>query len=694
MTKCLVIVESPAKAKTIKKFLGRNYKVEASMGHVRDLPKSQMGVDKEKGFEPKFITIRGKGPILDKIKKQAKEADKILLATDPDREGEAISWHLAYVLNLDMESPCRIEFNEITKDAIKRAVKNPRPIDNRLVEAQQARRIVDRLVGYGISPLLWKKVRKGLSAGRVQSVALKLICDREAQIDSFLPEEYWRLFAHLYKDNKKDSFKVELHSYKGKKLKISTKDEMEEILKGIKEGTFVVADIKKGKKSRNPYPPYTTSSLQQDVHNKLGFTVRRTMAAAQQLYEGVDIKGAGTEGLITYMRTDSVRISETALGQARKFIKERWGKDFTPDKYRYYKGKRRTQDAHEAIRPTMVDKTPDSIKESLTPDQFKIYNMIWKRFVASQMSNARYDTQNIDIKCRDYMFKASGTTLVFKGFLEVLGDDTKQEQDNIPSLAAGDELKTKKLEDRQYFTKPPARYTEASLIKSLEEDGIGRPSTYAPVISTVLQRGYVEKEKRSLVPTSLGKVVNEVMTEYFKDIVDVDFTADMEEKLDEIEDKGLKWQKVVEDFYRPLEAMIEQAEKKMKKIEIEETQTDEICELCGKNMVIKHGRYGKFLACPGFPQCRNTKPFLKKVGVECPKCGGDIVIKRTRKGRVFHGCSNYPKCDFMTWHRPSDKKCDSCKEQLWETKNKTKDLVCLNEKCQNYSGKTTDKAGN
>ncbi len=692
MTKCLVIVESPAKAKTIKKFLGRSYKVEASMGHIRDLPKSQMGVDKEKDFEPKFITIRGKGPILNRIKKRAKEADKVLLATDPDREGEAISWHLAYALNLDMESPCRIEFNEITKDAIKKAVKNPRPIDNRLVEAQQARRIVDRLLGYGISPLLWKKVRKGLSAGRVQSVALKLICDREAQIDSFVPEEYWRLFAHLYKDNKKNSFKVELHSHKGNKLNISTKEEMAEVLKAIKGGRFVVSDIKRGKKSRRPNPPYTTSSLQQDAHNRLGFTVRRTMAAAQQLYEGVDIKGIGTEGLITYMRTDSVRISETALNQVREFIGEKWGKDFMPDKHRYFRGKKRTQDAHEAIRPTMVTKTPESIKESLTSDQFKIYNMIWKRFVASQMSDARYDTQSLSIECNDYLFRASGVTLIFKGFLEVLGEDSKKDQDIIPPLNVKDELKTKKLEDKQYFTKPPARYTEASLIKSLEDDGIGRPSTYAPVISTVLQRGYVEKDKRSLVPTYLGKVVNEVMTEYFKDIVDVDFTAEMEEKLDEIEEKGIRWQKVVEDFYRPLETMIEQAEKSMEKIEIEETKTDEICELCGKNMIIKHGRYGKFLACPGFPQCRNTKPFLEKVGVKCPKCGGDVVIKRTKRGRIFYGCSNYPKCDFMTWHRPSDKKCDLCKEQLWETRGKKdENLVCLNEKCQNYKDTSTNK---
>ncbi|MDD3850145.1 MAG: type I DNA topoisomerase [Firmicutes bacterium] len=685
MAKYLIIVESPAKAKTIKKFLGRSYKVEASMGHVRDLPKSQMGVDKERGFEPKFITIRGKGPVLERIKKEAKDVDRILLATDPDREGEAISWHLAYILDLDAGSPCRIEFNEITKDAVKRAVKSPRPIDSRLVEAQQARRIVDRLVGYEISPLLWKKVKKGLSAGRVQSVALKLICDREDQIDSFVPQEYWRLFASLYKENKKDSLKVELHSRGGKKVTISTKAEMEEVLKDIKGKGFVVSDIKKGKKKRSPYPPYTTSSLQQDAHNKLGFTAKRTMATAQQLYEGIEIKGAGSEGLITYMRTDSVRVSDTALGQVRDLIGKVWGKDYLPERPRYYKGKKGAQDAHEAIRPASVGRTPESLKDSLTSDQFKIYSLIWKRFVASQMSDARYDTQSVSVECGDYLFRASGLTLTFKGFLQVLEDNTDKKQERIPPLDKGDRLKVKKLEEKQYFTLPPARYTEASLIKSLEDDGIGRPSTYAPVISTILQRGYVEKEKRSLVPTYLGKVVNEVMTEYFKDIVDVDFTADMEEKLDEIEENGLEWRKVVEDFYRPLESMVDRAEKKMEKVVIKGKETDEVCELCGRNMVIKHGKYGKFLACPGFPECRNTKPLLEKVGVQCPKCGGDIVIKRTKRGRIFHGCSRYPGCDFMTWNKPSDKKCSECGEQLWETKGKKNVApVCLNEKCQNF----------
>lgn len=656
MTKCLVIVESPAKAKTIKKFLGRGYKVEASMGHVRDLPKSQMGVDKERGFEPKFITIRGKGPVLDKIKKEAKEADCVLLATDPDREGEAISWHLAYILDLDASSPCRIEFNEVTKDAVKRALKNPRPIDSRLVEAQQARRIVDRLVGYEISPLLWKKVKKGLSAGRVQSVALRLICDREEQIERFIPEEYWRLIATLYKKDRRESFKVELHSRGGKKISIGSREEMDSVLKDIKNGKFEVTEVKKGKKTRSPYPPYITSSLQQDAHNKLGFTVKRTMAAAQQLYEGVDIKGSGTEGLITYMRTDSVRISDTALAQVRDFVKKEWGEGFLPQKPRYYKSKKGAQEAHEAIRPTSVYRTPDSIRDSLTPDQYKVYSLIWKRFVASQMVDALYDTVNVSVACGEYLFKASGMTLTFTGFLQVMDDDAENKQEKIPPLEKGDLLKVKKLEDKQFFTQPPARYTEASLIKSLEDDGIGRPSTYAPVISTILQRGYVEKDKKSLVPTYLGKVVNEVMVEYFADIVDVDFTADMEEKLDEIEENGVEWRKVVEDFYRPLEVMVARAEKKMEKIVIKEKETDAVCELCGRNMVIKHGKYGKFLACPGFPECRNTKPLLEKAGIPCPKCGGDIVIKRTKKGRTFYGCANYPDCDFKTWNKPSEEK--------------------------------------
>jgi DNA topoisomerase-1 len=688
LIKCLVIVESPAKAKTIKRFLGRGYRIEASMGHVRDLPKSQMGVDKEKGFEPKYITIRGKGPVLEKIRKTAREAEKILLATDPDREGEAISWHLAYILDIDARSSCRIEFNEVTKNAVKKAVKNPRPIDVKLVEAQQARRIVDRLVGYEISPLLWKKVKKGLSAGRVQSVALKLICDREEEIDKFVSEEYWKLYAILYRDKKKDSFKVELHSRRGRKINVKSEEEMKEILVDLRGKEFRVSEIRRGKKTRSPNPPYTTSSLQQDAHNRLGFTVKRTMTAAQQLYEGIDIKGDGSEGLITYMRTDSVRVSDTALAQVRNYIKEEWGGGFLPKMSRVYKGKKGAQNAHEAIRPTSVSRSPESLKDSLTPDQYKIYSLIWKRFVASQMSNAQYQTVSIDVDCDGYLFKASGSTVTFKGFLEVF-DDVEKQDSRIPPLNKGDLLKVNKLEDKQYFTQPPARYTEASLIKTLEEDGIGRPSTYAPVISTILQRGYVERDKKSLLPTYLGRIVNEVMVEYFREIVDVEFTAEMEEKLDEIEENGLEWRKVVEEFYRPLETMVKKAEVEMEKIVIQDKETDEICELCGRNMVIKHGRFGKFLACPGFPECRNTKPYLEKVGVKCPKCTeGDIVLKRTKKGRIFYGCSRYPDCDFMTWNKPAEGKCSICGNRLWEKKGgKKQPPVCLNEECENYGGK-------
>lgn len=687
MAKYLVIVESPAKAKTIRKFLGKDYKIEASMGHVRDLPKSQMGVDIENNFEPKYITIRGKGPVLDKIKKTAKDVSGVFLATDPDREGEAISWHLAFILDIDENSPCRIEFNEITKDAVKNAVKHPRPINKNLVDAQQARRIVDRLVGYEISPLLWKKVKKGLSAGRVQSVAVRLICDREEEIEKFVPEEYWKLSAHLYKQSKKESFEAELNTYKGSKVTVRNREEMDAVLKEVKSNQFTVEQIKKGTKSRNPYPPYYTSSLQQDAYNKLGFTSKRTMVAAQQLYEGIELKGEGSVGLITYMRTDSVRISETALAQAREFIKKEWGDKYLPDKPRYYKGKKGTQDAHEAIRPTSVNRTPDSVKASLTSDQYKLYSLIWKRFVACQMKNAEYNTMSIDIKCGEYGFRASGSTLTFKGFLEVYNDENEKKENSLPELNEGDLLKVKKLDDKQLFTQPPARYTEASLIKTLEEEGIGRPSTYAPIISTILQRGYVERENKALKPTYLGKVVNDVMKEYFQEIVDVDFTAEMEKKLDKIEEEGLEWGKVVKDFYDPLKMMIEKAEGEMKKITIKDKETDEVCEFCGRNMVIKHGRYGKFLACPGFPECKNTKTILEKVGVECPKCKGEVVLKQTKRGRNFYGCSNYPECDFMTWNKPSKEKCPECGNVIWEKKSKKgTELVCLNEEC-NYSRK-------
>jgi len=682
LAKHLVIVESPAKAKTIRKFLGSNYRIEASMGHVRDLPKSQMGVDIDADFDPKYITIRGKGPVLEKIKKTARDAGTILLATDPDREGEAISWHLAYILDIDENSHCRIEFNEITKDAVRNAVKNPRPINRNLVDAQQARRVVDRLVGYEISPLLWKKVKKGLSAGRVQSVAVKLICDREEEIERFVPEEYWKLTAVLYKKNRKDSFEAELNSLKGNKISIKNKEEMDAVLKEIKTHRFIVDKIKKGTKTRNPYPPYNTSSLQQDAYNKLGFSAKRTMMAAQQLYEGVEVKGEGSVGLITYMRTDSVRISETAMTQARNYIKKELGAALLPEKPRYYKGRKGSQDAHEAIRPTSVLTVPEAIKASLTPDQYKLYGLIWRRFVACQMKNAEYNTISYDISCGDYGFKASGSKLVFEGFLKIYNEDEGKKEKELPELDEGDILNVKRLDDKQLFTQPPSRYTEASLIKVLEEEGIGRPSTYAPIISTILQRGYVERESKALKPTYLGNVVNDVMKEYFQEIVDVDFTAEMEKKLDEIEEEGIEWKKVVKDFYGPFTKMLDRAEEEMKKITIKDKETEEICELCGRNMVIKHGKYGKFLACPGFPECRNTKPILEKTGIECPKCGGEIVVKKTKRKRNFYGCSKYPECDFMTWNKPSKEKCPECGKNLWENKSKKgSENVCLNEGC-------------
>lgn len=685
MAKYLVIVESPAKAKTIKKFLGRGYKVEASMGHIRDLPKSQLGVDTDNGFEPKYITIRGKGPVLKKIRKMAKDADRILLATDPDREGEAISWHLTHILDIDDQSPCRIEFNEITKDAIKNAVKKPRPINKKVVDAQQARRVVDRLVGYKISPLLWKKVKKGLSAGRVQSVALRLICDRENEIEKFVPEEYWTLTAHLIKKGEDKSFEAVLHSYKKKKLSIKNKLQMDNIVEEIKKNPFIVSQVKKGTKTRSPYPPYITSSLQQDAYNKLGFGAKRTMIAAQQLYEGIDIKGEGSVGLITYIRTDSTRIAGIALNQVREIIETKWGGSYLPDKPRIFKGKKGAQDAHEAIRPTSAYRTPDAIKASLKPDQYKLYKLIWKRFVASQMANAQYNTLSISINNGDYIFKSSGSTITFKGFLEVYNDEDNKKENYFPELNIGEALNVNKLENKQHFTQPPARYTEASIIKTLEEDGIGRPSTYAPIISTLFQRGYVDKDKKTLKPTYLGGIVNGVMREYFEDIVDIEFTAEMEEKLDEIEENNINWKTVVEEFYNPLAQMVEFAEGEMEKITIREQETDIICEKCGRNMVIKHGKYGKFLACPGFPECKNTKPFVEKIGALCPMCGEEIVVRRTRKGRKFYGCSNYPECDYMTWDKPIEEKCPQCGSNLAERKNKQKTkIVCLNKEC-NYS---------
>ncbi|MTI69984.1 MAG: type I DNA topoisomerase [Firmicutes bacterium] len=681
MAKSLVIVESPAKAKTIGKFLGKKYKIKASVGHVRDLPKSKLGIDIEDNFNPRYITIRGKGPVLSELKKEAKKVDEIYLATDPDREGEAISWHLATALGLDKTGKNRIEFNEITKSAIQKAIKNPRDIDMKLVDAQQARRILDRLVGYKISPLLWRKVRKGLSAGRVQSVVTKLICDREKEIKKFEPKEYWSINLFLNKNGKdfEASFYGKKINNKNKKIEINNEDEVNEIIKNIEKGTFIVNKVKRGTKRRNPYSPFTTSSLQQEASKKIGFSTKKTMRIAQQLYEGIDIKGKGTTGLITYIRTDSIRISNEALSQSKDFILKEYGEKYYSGKKR--KGKKKDiQDAHEAIRPTSVFNTPNYLKKSLTKDQYKLYQLIWKRFVASQMKPAIFDTLSVRINCNDYIFKASGSKIKFDGFLKVYDTGNKKDKIDIPDLKENEKLDLTKIDPKQHFTKPPARYSEASLVKTLEELGIGRPSTYAPTISTILSRGYVNIENKYFVPTDLGILVTEILEEHFTNIVNKKFTAEMEENLDKIEEGNLKWKKVIKDFYEDFKLVLEAAEKEMKEIEIKDEETDVICEKCGRNMVIKHGRYGKFLACPGYPDCKNTKPILKEVGVKCPKCkDGDVIQRRSKKGRKFYGCSNYPDCDFISWDKPVEKKCPECNSfMVKKTPKKGSYLKCTN----------------
>lgn len=688
MAQTLVVVESPAKAKTIGKFLGPGYKVEASMGHVRDLPKSQMGVDIQNRYEPKYITIRGKGSLITDIKKEAKKSDKVLLATDPDREGEAISWHLANILGIDDTKKCRIEFHEITKNAIKSSVKHPRPIDKDLVDAQQARRILDRLVGYQISPLLWRKIKWGLSAGRVQSVAVKLICDREAEIEKFVPEEYWTITAKLSKEGQRESFEAKFYGDKNGRIQLSNSADSKKIMDSVKEGQFNVSKVKKSEKKRYSVPPFTTSSMQQEAYKKLGFTTKKTMAVAQQLYEGIDISGKGTIGLITYMRTDSVNIASEAQNAARKVIEKEFGREYVPETPRAYKSKKGAQEAHEAIRPTTSDIDPEKIKSSLKDDQYKLYKLIWNRFIASQMSEAVLDVVSADIICNGYVFKASGSRVKFPGFMAVYSVDDESDEDNInlPELSDGEHLKLRKLEPKQHFTVPPSRYTEATLVKTLEENGIGRPSTYAPIISTVLEREYIEREKRFLKPTELGKVVNEIMCEYFKRIVDVEFTADMENQLDEIEDGTKKWVSVVDEFYKSFSPELEVAEKEIGEINIEEEPevTDVICEKCGRNMVIKKGRFGKFLACPGYPECKNTKPLLEEIDVPCPKCGSKVVVRRTKKGRKFYGCKNYPQCNFMSWDEPAAEKCPKCGGYMVKKylKGKGAKLVCANGDCK------------
>ncbi|WP_207640978.1 type I DNA topoisomerase [Desulfofalx alkaliphila] len=688
--KTIVIVESPAKAKSISKFLGRNYKVKASMGHVRDLPKSQFGVDVEHDFNPKYITIRGKGDIIKELKAAVKKSDRVLLAADPDREGEAIAWHLQKILGIDEKTPCRIEFNEVTKSAVQRAVKQPRLIDQDLVNAQQARRILDRLVGYNLSPLLWRKVKKGLSAGRVQSVAVRMIVDREEEINVFVPEEYWSLTAKLNKPGQ-STFEAKLNKHKNKKIEIKSKEQMDQVLNELKGKDFVVDAITRKEKYRHPAPPFTTSSLQQEAYRKLNFTARKTMVVAQQLYEGLEIGEEGHTGLVTYIRTDSKRVSETAMSEAKDLIAERFGPAYVPKKVKQAgeKGNKdnKVQDAHEAIRPTYVHLDPVSIKKYLTNDQYKLYKLIWSRFVASQMAPAVLDTTALDIKAGNYNFRANGSIIKFPGFMQVYieeqDDEQKDEEGVLPELAQGEKLNLKDLIAKQHFTQPPPRYTDASLVKALEEQGIGRPSTYAPIVETIQKRGYVVRENKQLYPTELGVIIVDLLKNHFPDIINVEFTAEMEEKLDKIEEGGIDWVDVLRKFYTPFSETLKTAEEAIGKVEIEDEVTDEICDQCGKNLVIKFGRYGKFLACPGFPDCRFTKPLLEPTGVQCPRCQGDVVLRRSKKGRKFYGCSNYPKCDFVSWDQPVKEKCPQCNSYMVQknARNKETYIKCSDNNC-------------
>ncbi|EJT6663240.1 MAG: type I DNA topoisomerase [Clostridium perfringens] len=681
----LVIVESPAKAKTIEKYLGKNYVVEASMGHVRDLPKSQLGVDIENEYNPKYITIRGKGELLSKLRKLAKKSDKIYLATDPDREGEAISWHLANVLKIDENENCRIEFNEITKDAVKNSIKHPRKINCNLVDAQQARRVLDRLVGYEISPLLWRNVKWGLSAGRVQSAALKLICDREEEIKKFNPEEYWTVDVKLKKGKK--SFPVKLTTKNKKKIEIKNKEQADQIIDELKENEYIVSKIKKGTKNKNPLAPFTTSTLQQEASKKLNFMTKKTMSVAQQLYEGVEVKKFGTVGLITYMRTDSVRISKEAQEKALNFIDETYGKEYVPEEPRVYKGKKNIQDAHEAIRPTYVEITPEIAKANLSNDQYKLYALIWKRFIASQMATCILNTNSLEIKNGDYILRASGSTIKFDGFMKVyeyISGEEEEESVLLPELEENEVLKEESIEGKQHFTQPPARYSEAAFVKLLEEKGIGRPSTYVPTISTLISRKYVDREKKILIPTELGFIVNDILSNYFKQIVDTDFTAEMEVKLDNVEAGKESWTHIVDEFFTPLKEDIEKAEKEISKVIIEDKVSDVPCDKCGRLMVIKHGRFGDFLACPGYPECQNTKPIVEEVDANCPLCGGKILVKRSKKGNRFYGCSNYPECNFVSWYEPTNEKCPECGSYMVKRYSKSKGeyLQCSDKECK------------
>ena len=690
MAKNLIIVESPAKSKTIKKFLGSNYTVVASNGHVRDLPKSQMGVDFDNDFEPKYITIRGKGELLASLRKEVKKADKIYLATDPDREGEAISWHLFFALKLDPKKTKRITFNEITKNAVRQAIKESREIDMDLVDAQQARRVLDRIVGYSISPLLWQKVKRGLSAGRVQSVALRISADREAQIDAFIPTEYWSMEAEF---PVKGCKKPLLAKYYGnpKKQENIGKEELEKIYKDLEGAVYEVSEIKKGERTKKPPLPFTTSTLQQECAKHLNFATSKTMRIAQQLYEGVAVKGHGTIGLITYLRTDSTRISQEADAECKEFIRENYGAENVMENAARKKETKKIQDAHEAIRPTYVNLTPAVVKDSLSRDQFRLYQLIWKRFVASRMNGARYETTSVKINAGNYRFTSSGSKIVFPGFLSVYQNDEDKAENNaaLHKVAKGDVFKEVELKKEQHFTQPPAHYTEASLVKELEDLGIGRPSTYAPTISTLISRRYLAKENKNLYLSDLGDIVNRIMVSAFPSIVDVNFTATMETLLDGVAEGTVEWKSIIRNFYPDLKEAVEHAEQALEKIEIEDEVTDTICENCGRNMVIKYGPHGKFLACPGFPECRNTKPYFEKIGVKCPKCGGEIVIKKTQKGRRYYGCENYPECDVMTWQKPSKEICPKCGNMLLEKGNK---LVCADSACGYIVEKQKDNA--
>ena len=681
MAKYLIIVESPTKVKTIKKFLGSNYDVAASNGHVRDMPKSQLGFDVENNYEPKYITIRGKGDILAALRKSVKKSDKVYLVTDPDREGEAISWHLSKALKLEEKDIHRITFNEITKTAVKESLKHPRAIDMDLVDAQQARRMLDRMVGYRISPLLWAKVKRGLSAGRVQSVTLRIIADREEEIAAFIPEEYWTLDADFTIPGERKPLTARFYGTEKEKITIHSKEELDTITKKLEGAKYQVAEVKKGERTKKAPVPFTTSTLQQEASKVLNFSTQKTMRVAQQLYEGVDVKGSGTVGIITYLRTDSTRISDEADASARAYVEENYGKEYVSAAVQEKKSGKKIQDAHEAIRPTDITRTPFALKESLTRDQFRLYQLIWKRFAASRMANAQYTTTSVKIDAAGYRFHVSASKKKFDGFMAVYVQDEEEKGEGnllVKEISSETQLNFKSFEEKQHFTQPPAHYTEAALVKTLEELGIGRPSTYAPTITTIINRRYVAKENKNLYMTELGEVVNNIMVQAFPSIVDVNFTANMESLLDKVEEGVVNWKTVVSNFYPDLDEAVLNAEKELAKVKIEDEVTDIVCEECGRNMVIKYGPHGRFLACPGFPECRNTKPYLEKIGVACPKCGKDIVLRKTKKGRKYYGCENNPDCDFMSWQKPSKEKCPKCGGIMVEKGNK---LLCINEAC-------------